>query len=131
MHLLTGEDNMKSEKGQSLVETALMVPILLFFLFGIVDFGRLLYTILTLDHAGREAARLASVHSSNAVIEARANYYITGLKLINISPPAEANRKTGTEVEIQLKYDFNFITPLADSIVSPMELSNTTVMRVE
>lgn len=121
---------MRTEKGQSLVETALMVPILLLFLFGIVDFGRLLYTILTLDHAGREAARLASVHSSNGVIEARVNYYITGLKAINISP-SETERKTGKEVEINLKYDFNFITPLADKLVSPMELSNTTVMRVE
>ncbi|MEH6993013.1 TadE family protein [Neobacillus drentensis] len=121
---------MKSEKGQSLVETALMVPILLLFLFGILDFGRMLYTILTLDHAGREAARLASVHSSNADIEDRVNNYVAGVKTINITP-AEDIRKTGDEVTIYLEYDFNFITPLADTIVSPMELTNTTVMRME
>ncbi|MCL6570226.1 MAG: pilus assembly protein [Bacillus sp. (in: Bacteria)] len=121
---------MKSVKGQSLVETALMVPVLLLFLFGIVDFGRLLYTILTLDHAGREAARLASVHSSDADIEGRVNYYVAGVSAINITP-AEGTRKTGDEVTIQLEYDFNFITPLADTLGSPMELTNTTVMRVE
>ncbi|MEH7245303.1 TadE family protein [Neobacillus niacini] len=121
---------MKSEKGQSIVETALMVPVLLLFLFGIVDFGRLIYITLTLDHIGREAARSASVHSSNAAIETKVNNYVAGVKAINITPP-EGTRKTGDEVKIELKYDFNFITPLADTIASPMELTNTTVMRME
>ena len=32
---------MKSQKGQAIVETALILPILLMLLFGITDFGRL------------------------------------------------------------------------------------------
>lgn len=56
---------MKTEKGQTLVETALMLPVLLLLLFGIVDFGRIIFTYLTLDHAGREAVRYASVQGEN------------------------------------------------------------------
>ena len=50
---------MKSERGQSLVEFALVVPVLLLLLFGIIDFGRVFHASLTIDHAGREAARAA------------------------------------------------------------------------
>ena len=53
---------MKSERGQSLVEFALVVPVLLLLLFGIIDFGASFLTAsLTIDHAGREAARAASI----------------------------------------------------------------------
>ena len=39
---------MKSEKGQSLVEFALVIPLLILLLFGIVDFGRIFHAYLTL-----------------------------------------------------------------------------------
>ena len=44
---------MKSQKGQAIVETALILPILLMLLFGITDFGRIFHVYLTLDHAGK------------------------------------------------------------------------------
>ena len=52
---------MKSEKGQSLVEFALSFPVLVLLLLGITDFGRAFHVYLTIDHAGREAARAASI----------------------------------------------------------------------
>ena len=52
---------MKSEKGQSLVEFALVLPLLILLLFGIIDFGRIFNAYLTIDHAGRDAARTASI----------------------------------------------------------------------
>ena len=55
---------MKSEKGQSLVEFALVLPVLIMLLFGIIDFSNYFYKSLTIDHAGREAARAASIGKS-------------------------------------------------------------------
>lgn len=125
---------MRSKKGQSMVETALMIPIVMLVLFGIVDFGRMLHALLTLDHAGREGARLASLHAEDSAIRTKVKSSAAILSLsdgnIIITPP-KASRTTGTDVQIQLKYNFNFITPLADTLVSPMELSDTTTMRVE
>lgn len=125
---------MRSKKGQSMVETALMIPIIMLVLFGIVDFGRMLHALLTLDHAGREAARLASIHADDSAIINKVKSSAAILELsdgdITITPPA-ASRTTGNDVVITLKYDFNFITPLADTIASPMELTDRTVMRME
>jgi hypothetical protein len=40
----------RSEKGQSMVEFALVVPLLIVLLFGIVDISRLFHASLTIDH---------------------------------------------------------------------------------
>ncbi len=61
MYISLGWILMKSEKGQSLVEFALVLPVLVMLLFGITDFGRAFHAYLTIDHAGREAARAASI----------------------------------------------------------------------
>lgn len=49
----------KSEFGQSLVETALIAPILIFLLIGVFEVGWVLRTYLVLANANREAARFA------------------------------------------------------------------------
>jgi len=51
-------------RGQSLVEFALILPIFLLVLFGLVDMGRAVYANSTLSQASREAARLVSVQAS-------------------------------------------------------------------
>lgn len=49
----------KSGNGQSLVEFAVLTPIFFLLIFGILDFGRVLFTQMTLQHALREAGRYA------------------------------------------------------------------------
>ncbi len=55
----------KSEEGQAIVEFALVLPLLLTILCGIIDFGWLFYNQLNLDNASREAARQISVKCVN------------------------------------------------------------------
>ena len=43
--------------GQALVEFALVLPIFLLLLFGLIDVGRLVYTWNALNQAAREGAR--------------------------------------------------------------------------
>ena len=54
------------ERGQALVEFALVLPVLLLLIFGIVDAGRLIYTYNTVSNAARNAARVAIVNQSTA-----------------------------------------------------------------
>ncbi len=51
---------LKSAKGQGLVETALLLPVLLIVLSGLLEFGFLLNEYMTLQDAVRNAARYAS-----------------------------------------------------------------------
>ena len=52
----------RAEKGQALVEFALVLPLLLALLCGIIDFGWLYYNQITLNNAAREGARYAVIH---------------------------------------------------------------------
>lgn len=52
--------------GQGLVEFALVIPIFLFVLLGIVDVGRAVWANDSLANAAREAARWAIVHGGSA-----------------------------------------------------------------
>ena len=53
-----------AHRGQSLVEFALVIPLFLLILFGVVDAGRYVYMNSVLSQAAREGARLAAVEAS-------------------------------------------------------------------
>ena len=51
--------NRRWGKGQTMVEFALVLPIFLLVIFGLVEFGRIFHAWLTLENASRQAARYA------------------------------------------------------------------------
>lgn len=53
----------RGEAGQSLVEFALVLPLLLLLLFGIFQFGAVFNSLITLNAAAREGARLMAAES--------------------------------------------------------------------
>lgn len=61
-HLKCAAGRRAIEKGSVLVESAVTVMLLFVMLFGIIDFGRALYTYHFVANAAREAARWASVN---------------------------------------------------------------------
>lgn len=61
---LLGVKSQTPRRGQSMVELALVLPIFLLMLFGLVDMGRLVYANSTLSQAAREGTRLAAVQAS-------------------------------------------------------------------
>lgn len=130
---------MKSEKGQSLVEFALILPVFILLVLGIADFGRAFHIYLTIDHAGREAARAASIGKSNADVKQIAYDQGASIDLKNkgIVTPSPEPRTTGSEVTITITYPFTFITPVIEPVITwtsgkqSITLTDTTVMRVE
>ncbi len=60
---------MRSPRGQALIEFAFVLPIMLVFLFAIVDFGIAIDRRITLQHSVREGARYAAVHSDELDIK--------------------------------------------------------------
>ncbi|RBP66000.1 TadE-like protein [Alkalibaculum bacchi] len=60
----------KSDKGQALVEFALVLPILLALILGMIEFGWILNGKITLTNAAREGARVAAIyHDKGAVVD--------------------------------------------------------------
>jgi Flp pilus assembly protein TadG len=54
------------DRGQGLVEFSIVLPLFLVMLFGVVDFGRVIWANDSLANAAREAARFAIVHGGTA-----------------------------------------------------------------
>jgi hypothetical protein len=59
-----GRTTRRDEGGQTLVEFALVLPVFLLVVFGLLDVGRLVYTNSTLSQAAREGARLAATEAA-------------------------------------------------------------------
>jgi Flp pilus assembly protein TadG len=55
----------RGERGQSIVEFALLAPILIILFMGIFDFGWLLHQQIQMDNAVRQAARRGAVGDTN------------------------------------------------------------------
>lgn len=62
---------LKDIKGQGLVEFALVLPLLLLLVFGVVDLSRLAYHKTLLNQAAKESLRVASVGSTLATVTGR------------------------------------------------------------
>lgn len=55
----------RRERGQSLVEFSIVLPVFMVLLMGVLDFGRVIWATNTLQAAAREAARFAIVHGGS------------------------------------------------------------------
>lgn len=56
----------RREKGAVAVEMAILLPLLLLILVGIIEYGRVLNVQISLTHAAREGARHAAIHFNDA-----------------------------------------------------------------
>lgn len=92
----------RRQHGQALVEFSLVIPVFLLLLFGIIDFGRFVYTANGLNQAAREAARVGSVSirtecsgTRDACIAQIARSRVPGI-IGTITLPAAANGEAFT-----------------------------------
>jgi Flp pilus assembly protein TadG len=117
------------------VELALLLPVLLLLVFGIIDFGRALNAQITLTQAAREGARLAALSQANVV--SRAQAAATGLSGVTVTVTACPSGGAATsDATVQVSYPFTFVTPLGaiarllggSGLGSSLTLTATAVM---
>jgi Flp pilus assembly protein TadG len=63
------------QKGVAAIEFAILLPVLLAILLGIINYGLLMYNQAVITNAAREGARWAAIHNSAIVGGACANAY--------------------------------------------------------
>jgi len=126
----------KSPRGQSLVEMALVIPILIIVLFGILEFGRIFHSYLVITHAAREGARFGVISKDVDQIKQKVRDTSGGINLqlgdIDVNPSANDNLTTGVPLTVTVDYEVELFTPvLADILPNPVPLSASSTMRVE
>ncbi|HUZ75292.1 MAG TPA: TadE/TadG family type IV pilus assembly protein [Stellaceae bacterium] len=101
-----------AERGSSAVEFALVVPILLAMLFGIVEFGRALWIQGMLDYAVEQASRCASIDTSTCNSSgAIATYASQQTAPLNL-PASDFTATTQTcGNQVKANYPFTFVVP--------------------
>lgn len=125
----------KGEKGQSLVEMALLIPVLILILVAIIDFGRVLYSYSHLHMATQETVRLGGLGRSDAEMVGFARDYIhigDPSQLHVVITPADENRESGDYVTVTLSYPLELNTPILSSFLpSPVNIETSSTIRVE
>ena len=104
-------------RGQSLVELALALPILLLILLGLADLGRAFYYTSAIANAARVGAAYAAMNSSTATAATVAARVCneTGLAAYSPTPTCPGLRTTATfgpgrDAVVEVTYDFEFIS---------------------
>ncbi|HEX2980812.1 MAG TPA: TadE family protein [Anaerolineaceae bacterium] len=91
----------KSNKAQGIVEFALILPLLLFLIMGVIEFGRFLFVVSAVSSASREAARYGSATGEGSLSVTRYKDY-AGI--------VDAARRVGSiagigNSQVTIKYD--------------------------
>ena len=137
--------------GQSLIEFALVLPMLLVLVFGIVEFGNAWRHYQLITNTAREGARIAVLPSSTeaivrSVIDDRLNgsgldaaQATVTLTILDFGDPGYSN--SADIVTIEYPYNFVFLGPIIDLMCtgigcsggaySSVTLSSTSIMRNE
>jgi Flp pilus assembly protein TadG len=138
-------------RGQALVEFALVFPIFMLVLSGIMDFGFMLYSRMSVINASREAAHAAIIVASPSTIEVAAQGAAVavasqgGVSISNssvhvsclsthdnptsTSPVACGSAYQGDSVVVEVDYTYHSFFPLAFG--ATLNLSSTTQMVLE
>jgi Flp pilus assembly protein TadG len=130
----------KDHKGQSLVETAVVLPILLTLFCGIVDFGWIMGNQIIAENGCREGARLGAVVDTkadyatevqNRVLAVTPTYSHAGITVTTTltSPGSPSNG----DVVVTIKYKFQILTPIAQILLGEQQytVNSTCTMKAE
>lgn len=106
----------ESERGAAAVEFALLVPILIMLVFGIMEFGRAYNVQLSLTNAAREGVRIMAINNSQPAARTAARQAAT-----HLNPPlADGNIafsatscSVGSQMTVTISYNLSTMTGIA------------------
>ena len=130
-----------NERGAVAVEFALLLPVLLTILFGIIEFGMIMYGREVVTNAAREGARAGIVQgppkrTAGEIITIANNYLTsTGINTANVTFTTVGEGLTNPNtLTVTAQYQYNFLIPYIPAIVgipNPLIINTQAVMRHE
>ena len=138
---------LKDNRGATVVEFAIIIPIVLIFIFGIIEFSLLLFNKQVITNACREGAREGIVvrsptrlsdydikkvikdHAEGTLITFGSDIFDDNH--IDISPDEPRQGDLfGTDLSVEIRYDYNFLF-LSNFGIGPVHLVAKTIMKFE
>lgn len=109
---------LKNNKGQSTVELALVLPILILILVGILEFGLVFKTSIQLNYGANELARAISLNASAAEVAELQTYVFSDLDSTNLNLSVLPNTAVkGQPITVTITYSYKWITPLINNLL--------------
>lgn len=129
----------RARRGATLVEFAVVAPVLFLLIFGIIEFGRLMMVQQAMTNAAREAGREASLATTlNAAdVDTAARSFMSRVMTnasnaqkvrVNITPASMASVPSGTPVTVAIDVNFSDVSWLPGSLLN---LAGGRVLRAE
>jgi Flp pilus assembly protein TadG len=120
----------RAASGQTVVEVALVLPVLVLLVLVVVQVGLLVRTQVLVTHAAREAARAASVDDEPDAPRAAA---VAGasLDLARLEVQTSGRAGPGSRVRVELRYQAPTDLPFVGVLVGDVTLTAHATMRVE
>jgi Flp pilus assembly protein TadG len=130
-----------NERGAVAAEFAILLPVLLMILFGIIEFGMIMYGRELVTNAAREGARAGIVQGppkrTGGEIIAIANNFLTGTGVnpadVTFTSAGEGLTNPNT-LTVTATYNYNFLVPVIPVLVgipNPLVITTQVVMRHE
>ena len=134
-------NELKSQRGVAAVEFAIVLPILVILLAGIIEFSLLLYNQQVITNASREGARAAinpipKIEDKADITSIVEDYCFQRMITFgSITNPLEVdviglNGASGSDMIVIVKYEYGFLIPGFFNLGSSYPLETRTVMRL-
>ena len=110
----------RDEQGQSIVEAAIVLPILLLLICGILDFGWIFSHQIMLNNAARDSARYAIVNYSDVDLETTITSRVidSGTRGNADTIQVDVNLLADNDIQVSIQQELKVLTPLAGIFVS-------------
>jgi Flp pilus assembly protein TadG len=139
---MMGEGRVRNQKGGAAIEAALLFPLTILLIFGMIEFGLLFYNKQIITNASREGARAGIVQRTprmdSAEIASVVDAYCQDRLVTFGSASGPSTSATnagpacvfGTDLTVRVTYDYDFLV-LTNFGFGPVQLEAETVMRCE
>jgi Flp pilus assembly protein TadG len=134
----------RRDRGQSLVEFALVLPIFVVLLVGLFDVGRAVFAYSTLTNAAKEAGRLAIVdqtlaHIRQEAVDQSLNLHVpaSDVAVSYLSPDgagpcsSQTAPPIGCIAMVTVSYSYDPVLPVIEYVVGPITLTGETALPIE
>jgi Flp pilus assembly protein TadG len=128
------EQHVDRQRGQALVELALLIPVVMMLLLGVIELSNAINAYLTISEASRSGARLAVLEGKATGVDAHVRALTERLPASNLTVNAYqgTDNKGSKMYTVEVQYEYRTIlnhTPFLQQIMpNPLTLTARTAM---